>query len=42
MDAGAQIESKLLAHQYEGLHEEAKLRGHGQTRTKGTTAPVRR
>ncbi len=42
MDTVAQIQSHLLAHQYEGLIKKAKLRGRGQTRTKGTTAPVRR
>ncbi len=39
MDTVAQIQSQLLAHQYEGLIKKAKLRGKGG---RGTTAPVRR
>jgi preprotein translocase subunit SecY len=42
MDTVAQIQSHLLAHQYEGLIKKAKLRGRGQGRGKGVTAPVRR
>ena len=43
MDTVAQIQSQLLAHQYEGLIKKAKLRGRGgQSRGKGVTAPVRR
>jgi len=42
MDTVAQIQSHLLAHQYEGLIKKAKLRGRGQSRGKGVTAPVRR
>jgi preprotein translocase subunit SecY len=38
MDTVAQIQSQLLAHQYEGLIKKAKLRGRG----KGATAPARR
>ena len=39
----AQIQSQLLAHQYEGLIKKAKLRGRGgQNRGKGVTAPARR
>jgi preprotein translocase subunit SecY len=38
MDTVAQIQSHLLAHQYEGLIKKAKLRGRG----KGATAPARR
>jgi len=38
MDTVAQIQSHLLAHQYEGLIKKAKLRGRG----KGSTAPARR
>jgi preprotein translocase subunit SecY len=38
MDTVAQIQSHLLAHQYEGLIKKAKLRGRGR----GTTAPARR
>ncbi|WP_291837544.1 preprotein translocase subunit SecY [Brevundimonas sp.] len=38
MDTVAQIQSQLLAHQYEGLIKKAKLRGRG----KGVTAPARR
>ncbi len=40
MDTVAQIQSQLLAHQYEGLIKKAKLRGRGKTRS--TTAPARR
>ena len=39
MDTVAQIQSQLLAHQYEGLIKKAKLRGRGG---RGATAPVRR
>ena len=39
MDTVAQIQSHLLAHQYEGLIKKAKLRGKGG---RGTTTPVRR
>ncbi|MFC7380452.1 preprotein translocase subunit SecY [Brevundimonas sp. GCM10030266] len=46
MDTVAQIQSHLLAHQYEGLIKKAKLRGRGQgkgqTKGKGVTAPARR
>jgi len=43
MDTVAQIQSQLLAHQYEGLIKKAKLRGRGgQNRGKGVTAPARR
>lgn len=42
MDTVAQIQSHLLAHQYEGLIKKSKLRGRGQTRGKGVTAPARR
>jgi preprotein translocase subunit SecY len=42
MDTVAQIQSQLLAHQYEGLIKKAKLLGRGQTRGKGAAAPVRR
>jgi preprotein translocase subunit SecY len=42
MDTVAQIQSQLLAHQYEGLIKKAKLRGRGQSRGKGAAAPVRR
>ena len=43
MDTVAQIQSQLLAHQYEGLIKKAKLRGRGQGRGgKGVTAPARR
>jgi preprotein translocase subunit SecY len=42
MDTVAQIQSQLLAHQYEGLIKKAKLRGRGQARGKGVTAPARR
>ena len=42
MDTVAQIQSQLLAHQYEGLIKKAKLRGRGKTPGKGVTAPVRR
>ena len=38
MDTVAQIQSHLLAHQYEGLIKKAKLRGRGR----GATAPARR
>ncbi len=38
MDTVSQIQSHLLAHQYEGLIKKAKLRGRGR----GTTAPARR
>jgi preprotein translocase subunit SecY len=38
MDTVAQIQSHLLAHQYEGLIKKAKLRGRG----KGSTTPARR
>jgi len=38
MDTVAQIQSHLLAHQYEGLIKKAKLRGRGR----GGSAPVRR
>ncbi|MGV8928317.1 MAG: preprotein translocase subunit SecY [Brevundimonas sp.] len=41
MDTVAQIQSHLLAHQYEGLIKKAKLRGRGKT-GKGVTAPARR
>ncbi|GAA0869260.1 preprotein translocase subunit SecY [Brevundimonas basaltis] len=41
MDTVAQIQSQLLAHQYEGLIKKAKLRGRGG-RGKGVTAPARR
>jgi preprotein translocase subunit SecY len=39
MDTVSQIQSHLLAHQYEGLIKKAKLRGRGG---RGTPAPVRR
>ena len=39
MDTVAQIQSHLLAHQYEGLIKKAKLRGRGG---RGSPAPVRR
>ncbi len=39
MDTVAQIQSQLLAHQYEGLIKKAKLRGRGG---RGAAAPVRR
>ncbi len=39
MDTVAQIQSQLLAHQYEGLIKKAKLRGRGG---RGGAAPVRR
>ncbi len=39
MDTVAQIQSQLLAHQYEGLIKKAKLRGRGG---RGAPAPVRR
>ncbi len=42
MDTVAQIQSQLLAHQYEGLIKKAKLRGRGKTSGKGVTAPARR
>jgi len=42
MDTVAQIQSQLLAHQYEGLIKKAKLRGRGRTAGKGVTAPARR
>ena len=42
MDTVAQIQSHLLAHQYEGLIKKAKLRGRGKTPGKGVTAPARR
>ncbi|MDQ8029878.1 MAG: preprotein translocase subunit SecY [Brevundimonas sp.] len=42
MDTVAQIQSHLLAHQYEGLIKKAKLRGRGQGKGKGVTAPARR
>jgi preprotein translocase subunit SecY len=42
MDTVAQIQSQLLAHQYEGLIKKAKLRGRGRTPGKGVTAPARR
>lgn len=38
MDTVAQIQSHLLAHQYEGLIKKAKLRGRGR----GGSAPARR
>ena len=38
MDTVSQIQSHLLAHQYEGLIKKAKLRGRGR----GVTAPARR
>ena len=41
MDTVSQIQSQLLAHQYEGLIKKAKLRGRGG-RGKGVTAPARR
>ncbi|WP_122468681.1 preprotein translocase subunit SecY [Brevundimonas lutea] len=45
MDTVAQIQSHLLAHQYEGLIKKAKLRGRGQGGRgggRGMPAPVRR
>lgn len=46
MDTVSQIQSHLLAHQYEGLIKKAKLRGRGGGGTRGggrgTPAPVRR
>ena len=39
MDTVSQIQSHLLAHQYEGLIKKAKLRGRGG---RGSPAPVRR
>jgi len=42
MDTVAQIQSHLLAHQYEGLIKKAKLRGRGKPSGKGVTAPARR
>ena len=42
MDTVAQIQSQLLAHQYEGLIKKAKLRGRGRTAGKGVSAPARR
>ena len=42
MDTVAQIQSQLLAHQYEGLIKKAKLRGRGRTSGKGVVAPARR
>ena len=42
MDTVAQIQSQLLAHQYEGLIKKAKLRGRGGAKGKGVTAPARR
>ena len=41
MDTVAQIQSQLLAHQYEGQIKKAKLRGRGG-RGRGATAPARR
>jgi preprotein translocase subunit SecY len=44
MDTVAQIQSQLLAHQYEGLIKKAKLRGRGGKGSggRGAPAPVRR
>ena len=43
MDTVAQIQSHLLAHQYEGLIKKAKLRGRGRTRPQGRRPrPARR
>ena len=44
MDTVAQIQSQLLAHQYEGLIKKAKLRGRGGKSSggRGAPAPVRR
>ncbi|MGV9006687.1 MAG: preprotein translocase subunit SecY [Brevundimonas sp.] len=44
MDTVAQIQSQLLAHQYEGLIKKAKLRGRGGKSAggRGTPAPARR
>ncbi len=42
MDTVAQIQSQLLAHQYEGLIKKAKLRGRGKPSGKGVAAPARR
>jgi len=42
MDTVAQIQSHLLAHQYEGLIKKAKLRGRGSGGRGGMPAPARR
>ena len=42
MDTVAQIQSHLLAHQYEGLIKKAKLRGRGGGGRGGMPAPARR
>ncbi|MAM26020.1 MAG: preprotein translocase subunit SecY, partial [Rhodobacteraceae bacterium] len=45
MDTIQQVQSHLLAHQYEGLLERSQLRGKGAGRGKGTRkkrSPVRR
>ncbi|KNG92276.1 preprotein translocase subunit SecY [Pseudaestuariivita atlantica] len=42
MDTIQQIQSHLLAHQYEGLIQKSQLRGRGGARKKGKRAPTRR
>ncbi|MFG6543435.1 preprotein translocase subunit SecY, partial [Sulfitobacter sp. M22298] len=45
MDTIQQVQSHLLAHQYEGLLEKSQLRGKGAGKGKGTRkkrSPVRR
>lgn len=42
MDTIQQVQSHLLAHQYEGLIERSQLRGRGKTRVPRTGGPARR
>ncbi|MGR3502984.1 preprotein translocase subunit SecY [Pseudaestuariivita sp.] len=42
MDTIQQVQSHLLAHQYEGLIQKSQLRGRGGARKKGKRAPTRR
>ncbi len=42
MDTINQIQSHMLAHQYEGLIEKSKLRGKGRGKSKSRKAPTRR
>jgi preprotein translocase subunit SecY len=42
MDTIQQVQSHLLAHQYEGLIERSQLRGRGKPRAPRTGGPARR
>jgi preprotein translocase subunit SecY len=42
MDTIQQVQSHLLAHQYEGLIQKSQLRGRGTNKTRKKKGPARR